>query len=196
MVCVITAKSLFYRFSIFLSNNMEAYQSIGFTKKTYGVKGELKLNIEDRYLEDFAQADVLFLDIAGRKIPYFLEYINFENPFTLKFEDFDSKESAIELTGKEIFMRTTDLLAEEERVFEVVGNLVFEQYINFEIVDKTLGEIGIIEEIIEYPQQEMAALRFQEKEVLIPMNEQLITKIDTENKVIEMDLPEGLLSLE
>jgi len=175
---------------------MEAYQSIGFTKKTYGVKGELKLNIEDRYLEDFAQADVLFLNIAGRKIPYFLEYINFENPFTLKFEDFDSKESAIELTGKEIFMRTADLLTEEEKVFEVVGNLVFEKYIQFKIKDKTLGTIGIIEEIIEYPQQEMASLIFQEKEVLIPMNEALIVKIDAENKVIEMDLPAGLLALE
>jgi len=175
---------------------MEAYQSIGYTKKTYGVKGELKLNIADRYLEDFAQADVLFLDIAGRKIPYFLEYINFENPFTLKFEDFDSKESAIELTGKEIFMRTSDLLTEEEKVFEVVGNLVFEKYIQFEIQDKTLGRVGVIEEIVEYPQQEMASLNFKEKEVLIPMNESLIIKIDTENKVIEMDLPAGLLALE
>lgn len=175
---------------------MEAYQSIGYTKKTYGVKGELKLNIEDRYLEDFAQADVLFLDMAGRKIPYFLEYINFENPFTLKFEDFDSKESAIELTGKEIFMRATDLLAEEEKVFEVVGNLVFEKYIQFEIKDKTLGRVGVIKEIIEYPQQEMASLTFQEKEVLIPMNESLIIKIDNDKKVIEMDLPEGLLALE
>lgn len=175
---------------------MEAYQSIGFTKKTYGVKGELKLNIADRYLEDFAQADVLFLDISGRKIPYFVEYINFENPFTLKFEDFDSKESAIELTGKEIFMRESDLLTEEEKVFEVEGNLVFEKYIQFEIKDKKLGRIGVIEEIIEYPQQEMASLTFQEKEVLIPMNEQLIIKIDSEAKVIEMDLPEGLLALE
>jgi len=75
---------------------METYQSIGFTKKTYGVKGELKLNVEDQYLEDFAQADVLFLNMAGRKIPYFVDYINFENPFIVKFEDFDSKESAIE----------------------------------------------------------------------------------------------------
>ena len=58
---------------------MSDYQSVGFTKKTYGVKGELKVNIPDNYLEDFAQAEVLFLGLAGRKIPYFIEYINFEN---------------------------------------------------------------------------------------------------------------------
>jgi len=95
---------------------MSDYQSIGFTKKTYGVKGELKLTIPDNYLEDFAQAEVLFLGLAGRKIPYFIEYINFENPFTVKFEDYNSKESAIELTGKEIFMRTKDLLPAEDQL--------------------------------------------------------------------------------
>jgi len=175
---------------------METYQSIGFTKKTYGVKGELKLNIEDEYLEDLAQADVLFLDIAGRKIPYFVEYINFENPFTLKFEDFNTKESAIELTGKEIFMRASDLLAEEEKVLEFEDSLVYKKYVNFEIKDKTIGKIGVITEIIEYPQQEMAALLYNEKEILIPLNEQLILSIDEEKKVIEMDLPEGLLELD
>ena len=175
---------------------METYQSIGYTKKTYGVKGELKLNIADEYLEDFAQADVLFLAIAGRKIPYFVEYINFENPFTLKLEDFDSKEKVVELTGKEIFMRQSDLLKEEEKVLEFEPTLRYKKYVNFEIHDKILGKIGIIEEIIEYPQQEMAAIKFQEKEMLIPLNEQLILTIDAENKVIEMDLPDGLLELE
>ena len=72
----------------------------------------------------------------------------------------------------------------------------YKKYVNFEIHDKILGKIGIIEEIIEYPQQEMAAIKFQEKEVLIPLNEQLILTIDAENKVIEMDLPDGLLELE
>ena len=110
---------------------METYQSIGFTKKTYGVKGELKLNIEDQYLEDFAQADVLFLNLSGRKIPHFIEYINYENPFTIKFEDYNSKEAAIELTGVEIFMRASDLLAEEDKVLEIPDNALFYEMMPF-----------------------------------------------------------------
>lgn len=175
---------------------MSEYQSVGFTKKTYGVKGELKLSIADKYLEDFAQAEVLFLGLAGRKIPYFVEAINFENPFTVKFEDNDTKESAIELTGKEIFMRTKDLLPEEEKIYEVEGLLFYEKYINYQIQDETHGLLGEIEEIIEYPQQEMAAIVIKEKTVLIPLNEQLILAIDEAAKLISMDLPEGLLNLE
>jgi len=175
---------------------MQEYQSIGFTKKTYGVKGELKLNITDKYLEDFAQAEVLFLGLAGRKIPYFIEYINFENPFTIKFEDKNTKEAAIELTGKEIFMRTKDLLPEEEKVLEIEGGLFYEKYVDYQIKDQTHGLLGKIEAIIEYPQQEMAALSFKKKEVLIPLNEQLIISIDEAARLIEMDLPAGLLELD
>lgn len=175
---------------------MEKYQSIGFTKKTYGIKGELKLNILDKYLEDFAQAEVLFLGMAGRKIPHFVEYINFDNPFTLKFEDYNTKEEAIDLTGREIFMRAKDLLSQEEKAFEVPDDgLLYEKYIGFEIQDQILGVLGKIEEIVAYPQQEMAALRYQQKEVLIPLNEQLIIAIKEKAQIIEMDLPEGLLGL-
>ena len=117
---------------------MSEYQSIGYTKKTYGVKGELKLNIPDKNLEDFAQADVLFLSINGRKIPYFVESVNFENPFTIKFEDINTKEAAIELTGTEIFMRTKDLLPETEKVLEI-EKLMYEKYVNFKIEDATHG---------------------------------------------------------
>lgn len=175
---------------------MQEYQSIGYTKKTYGVKGELKLNIPDKYLEDFAQAEVLFLGLAGRKIPYFVEYINFENPFTLKLEDCNSKEAAIELTSKEIFMRTKDLLAAEEKVIVLEGGLVYEKCVDYHIQDKNLGVLGKITEVIEYPQQEMATIIIKEKEMLIPLNEQLIISINDTSKVIEMDLPEGLLDLD
>jgi len=79
---------------------------------------------------------------------------------------------------------------------EFEETLIYQKYVSFEISDKTLGEIGVIEEIIEYPQQEMAAVTYKDKEVLIPLNDQLIVKIDLDGKRIEMDLPEGLLALE
>ena len=171
------------------------FQSIGFTKKTHGVKGELRLKIEDAYLEDFAQAEVVFLNIDGRKIPYFVEKVNFDNSFTIKFEEHDSRESVLLLTGKEIFLRGKDILTDSERTIEV-ETLVYEKYTNFEILDKTLGKLGSIEEVIEFPQQEMAVVVYQEKDLLIPLNEHLIIEIKEEERIILMDLPDGLLNLE
>ena len=175
---------------------MDNYQSIGFTKKTYGVKGELKLNIQDKYLEDLAQTEVLFLGIAGRKIPNFIEYINFENPFTIKFEDYNTKEAVIELTGKEIFMRKSDLLPVEEKMLIVEeDSLFYEKYTGFTIRDNLLGVLGKIKEVIAFPQQEMAVVLIKEKEVLIPLNEQLIVEIDEAKQLIVMELPEGIVDL-
>jgi 16S rRNA processing protein RimM len=56
-------------------------------------------------------------------------------------------------------------------------------------------EIGVISEIEEYPQQEMATINYNKKDILIPLNEQFIIKLDNKKKVIEMELPEGLLEL-
>ncbi|MEM1124229.1 MAG: hypothetical protein AAGJ18_27575, partial [Bacteroidota bacterium] len=86
----------------------------------------------DRYLEDLAHTEVVFLNLAGRKIPHFVEYLNFDNPFTIKFEEYDSKESAVELAGVELFLRVSDLLAEEEKQMPLPENrLKYDQYVGF-----------------------------------------------------------------
>ncbi|MEM6699798.1 MAG: hypothetical protein AAF599_15455 [Bacteroidota bacterium] len=55
--------------------------------------------------------------------------------------------------------------------------------------------IGVIEEVIEMPQQEMAVINYKDKEVLIPMNEDFILEILEEEKILKVELPEGLLDL-
>jgi 16S rRNA processing protein RimM len=63
------------------------------------------------------------------------------------------------------------------------------------VTDKTTGPAGVITEVVEMPQQEMAFVLHHGREVLIPLNESLIISIDRENKTLLMDLPEGLLDM-
>ena len=170
--------------------------SVGFTKKTYGVKGELKMKIEDKYLEDFLKSEVVFLKVGGKTVPFFLDGVRVGNALLAKFEDVDSPEDALPITSKEVFLREKDLIKEEEREFVVeTEDLEFQKYEGFEIESKAHGLIGKIEEILEYPQQEMALVKYNKKEILIPMNEQLIEEVlEAERKLI-MNLPEGLLEL-
>ena len=53
----------------------------------------------------------------------------------------------------------------------------------------------LIEDIEEYPQQEMAVLKYKEKTILIPLIESFIEREDEANKRIYINLPEGLLDL-
>jgi 16S rRNA processing protein RimM len=41
----------------------------------------------------------------------------------------------------------------------------------------------------------MAVIEINEQELLVPLHEQLILNIDREEKIIRMEIPEGLLDL-
>jgi 16S rRNA processing protein RimM len=174
---------------------MDEYIEIGYTKKCHGVKGELKIQVEDNYLEDFLKAKVVFIEIKGRHVPHFIENVRSGNDLLLKLEEVDSKNVAHELTSKTMFLQPKQVLKKEEREFEVESNLEFEKYVDYTIWDMEQGEIGKIKEVVEFPQQEMAIIFQNEKEILIPLNESLIEKIEDKKQCIYMNLPEGLLEL-
>ena len=57
---------------------------------------------------------------------------------------------------------------------------------------ETLGEIL---EVIEQPHQLLCRIELKSKEVLIPVNESFLKKIDHKKKQIMMELPDGLIDV-
>lgn len=175
---------------------MDQYINIGYTKKVYGVKGEIKIHVESKYLEDFLKADIAFIELAGKQVPYFIESLHPAFPIIGKFEDINSREEALDIVAKKVFLRSSDLIPAEERTLPVEAeSLQYKVCEGFMMLDINAGKIGKIKEVLEYPQQEMALVAYKGKEILIPMNDQLIVKINEAEKLVEVDLPEGLLSL-
>lgn len=173
------------------------YVNIGYTKKTHGIGGELKLVIEERFLEDFLKNERLFLDVKGAKVPYFIASVRGKGEMILKLEEVDSRESAFTLQSREVFLREQDLVPEHQREFDMEEEetLEYEHVAGFLLVDKTVGEVGVIDEVLDMPQQEMAFLKHKGRDVLIPLNEQFVTSIDEKTKKVFTDLPEGLLDV-
>ncbi|TAK36939.1 MAG: hypothetical protein EPO28_12840 [Saprospiraceae bacterium] len=174
---------------------MEEYILIGHTKKTHGARGELKVSIEDYYLQDFLQTEVIFLDISGKPVPFFIENIyTAGSSLVLKLEDIESPFTAKPLSSKEIKLRKLDLVSEEKRVYEE-GNQGLERYMGFLATGLSIGEIGKIAEIVEMPGQLMAHIYLGEKLIMIPFHQSLIDHIDYVKRTITFKLPEGLLDL-
>ena len=173
---------------------MENYILIGNTRKSYGIKGEMKVRINETYLEDIFNLKVVFLKISGKNIPYFIDYVRVGNALIIKFEDINSPEETVAIASKAIYAREGDLIPEEERQFEV-EQLEFEKYTGYTILDTKKHSIGLIKAVVEYPQQEMAIVDHKGREILIPMNHELIQSIDEVNKELIFELPEGLLDL-
>jgi len=72
----------------------------------------------------------------------------------------------------------------------------FPEIIGFNVNDKNHGNIGVVESVLEFPGQNIIQIRDSNKnEILVPMRNEFILKIDRENKCLEVNTPEGLIDV-
>ena len=163
----------------------EVYR-IGRLGKAHGVKGEVSLQFDDDIF-DRVDCDYLVLEVDGILVPFFIEEYRFRSDTValVKFEDVDTQQRASELTGCDVYFPRT--LADEEES----PSLTF--LVGFDLVEaKTGRKVGTVAAI----DDTTANLLFElEDGTLIPANDDLITDIDTENRIITMNIPQGLLEL-
>lgn len=169
------------------------YISIGFTRKTHGVQGELKAAIEPEFLPVVLEKGRVFFDIRGKKVPHFVGAVRGAGEPIVKLEDVNTREDALPLQSRELFLLDTDLPVDFASIEE--DELEYGYLVDFQLTDKTLGPIGKIESVVEMPQQEMAAVQYRGREVLVPLNEHFIVAVDQDARVLTVALPEGLLDI-
>ena len=63
------------------------------------------------------------------------------------------------------------------------------------VVDEEHGELGPIAEVIEYPTQAIIQVFKDKKEILIPILDQVIQKVDRKAKKLYVKAPEGLIEM-
>ncbi|WP_113660546.1 ribosome maturation factor RimM [Pedobacter nanyangensis] len=163
---------------------------IGYVTKTKGLKGELQLYFE---FEDYQELDldVLFLELNGKMVPFFVaSHKLYDNSTGLfYFDDVDHVDKAQPLVKKKAYLPLSKKPVRDDDEF------YYTDLKGFIAVDETLGELGEIIEINEYPQQFVATVNYQNKEILFPLNEDFIVEIDDEENILTLDLPEGLLDI-
>ncbi|MEJ5993962.1 ribosome maturation factor RimM [Pedobacter sp. Du54] len=163
---------------------------IGYITKTKGLKGEVQLFFEFEAYEDL-DLDVLFADMNGKMVPFFVSsyklYPNHTGLFY--FDDLDHIDKAQALVKKKIYMPLAKMPERDEDDF------TYNDLEGFIVSDETHGELGKIIAIHEYPQQFVATVLYKEKEILFPLNEDMIVEIDEEEKTLVVDLPEGLVDI-
>lgn len=169
------------------------YVEIGRIRKPHGLGGEIKGDIDERFWDDVAEIDAFFIEIKGEKTPYFIEYLRGKGTLILKFEDIDTKEDASLFTSKNLYLRREDVNLSEEEINDT--GLEFSYLEGYEIHLEEVGKVGIIEEVEEYPQQEMATIKQEGKTFLIPLRAGWILSVNADKKIVVMDLPEGLVDI-
>ncbi|HTE00952.1 MAG TPA: ribosome maturation factor RimM [Mucilaginibacter sp.] len=163
---------------------------IGSILKTKGLKGELQLYVDFDNLNDI-EFDALFIDMAGKLVPYFVESVKYHpnNIAYLFLEDLDTIEKASKLVKKDVYL-PNKLKPKKKK-----GDFTLMDLKGFTAIDVNEGELGEIIEIQELPQQFIATVHYKDCEVLFPLNEETIKSIDVVKGMVLVDLPDGLLDI-
>ncbi|MGN0032971.1 MAG: ribosome maturation factor RimM [Candidatus Limimorpha sp.] len=158
--------------------------------KTHGLKGELTLKIDVANPGDFTDLKYLLIDENKNMIPYFIDkqIIRGDKMF-LYFQGVDTLEKASFFVGKSVFLPNEFLPELDEDDF------YYSEIIGFTLFDESLGEIGKISDVIEYPTQAVIQVMKDGKEILIPVHDDIITKIVKKEKSIVVRTPEGLVNM-
>lgn len=154
--------------------------SIGKLGKPYGVRGQLRLKLSREI--DLAERKFLFIRILGDKVPYAVNSI--DSDFVV-LEEVDSPEEASKLAGREIYIESKYIDQDTQLSNPILGFQLFTGN----------APVGVINDILQYPQQMMAVVSDGVDTHYIPIVESWIVEIDPEQKRIDMDLPDGILEI-
>jgi len=164
---------------------------LGKTLKSHGTAGYLRLMIEDRLKGYVKPGLFVFLDLNGSRVPFQIKVVDDVQHFVILLEGINGKQESDTLTGKEIWIPMEQV---KSRHLKSPRN-INEKWDDYLIHDQKTNTSFRILRTEEFPQQLMAVIELNAHELLIPLHEQLILSIDRDQKIISMEIPEGLLDL-
>jgi len=164
---------------------------LGKIAKKFSFKGEVLIYLDTDEPELYQEMESIFVEFNKNLIPFFIENSNLHKGdfLRVKFEDVDNEEQADEIINCEVYLPLNMLPKLEGNKF------YFHEVIGFEIEDQRLGVFGKIVSINDTSAQPLFEVINGNVEILVPMIDQFLVKIDRENKKVIMDLPEGLVEM-
>jgi 16S rRNA processing protein RimM len=166
--------------------------SVGKLGKPHGISGAFRFLLTRDLKSKKKLPNHFLVENKGNTVPFFIqsiEWVGMCDGF-LKFEDVSSPEQAKLYSGKELFLRQSDVALLFKK--DAVG-LSF--LVGFLVIDSVQGAIGAIEEIVDNPGQTLLIVRNESKEYIIPYVEEFILEENTKKKELLVQLPDGLLEI-
>ncbi len=164
--------------------------NLGYISKRSGNQGELTFVLDVDNPFRYSKLDSVFIDLNNSLVPFFIKRIQIRNTnATVQLEGIDTIEKAEELIKHGLYLPLTSLPQLSGKKF------YFHEMPGYTVTDKQYGDIGIIEEVMDFPQQAIFKIKMKQHEILIPAKDEFIIRIDRNKKHLEVDAPEGLIDL-
>ncbi len=164
---------------------------VGRIVKKYSFKGEVLVKLDTDDPEQFLKMESVFVDNNKNLIPFFIEQLSLHKSSLLriKFEEVDTEADAEALLRKELYL-PLNLLP------QLSGNkFYYHEIIGFSAIDVNFGELGEIIGVNDSTAQHLLQIDHNGKEILMPINDDIIKEVDRTNKQMVLEAPDGLIEL-
>ena len=172
---------------------------IGRIVKAHGLKGELTMEVTNGVFDD-VETEYLICEVDGILVPFFLEEYRFKRDETafVKFKRIDSTMQADELCGCSVYMERKQLpddYAQRNEGDNMGDNIDY--YVGYTIQQTDGTPLGTIDAVDDSTANILfCVVKPNGSDLIIPASDDYIVEIDDEQKIIKMELPEGLLELD
>lgn len=153
--------------------------------KSFGTAGFNRIKVYESFEKLCKKQDFLFLKLDDTYVPFRVVKWK-QGDSMVRFDDVVSQDQADRFNGVGVFLPD-----DAAGHLEVNTEMPFVGYTILNLEEK----IGDIIEIYEMPQQLLALVEYNSKEIYIPLHEDLIVEVNDEEEYLVMDLPEGILEL-
>ncbi len=167
---------------------------LGYVSRVIGTKGRYEIKLDVDHPADYKELEsVLILMNSKDKtpVPFFIDQVVDLKGQVLRV-DLDKSlinSEILSLKGKEVYLPLSDLKP-------LSGNsFYYHEVIGFNVIDQTKGDIGKVGEINELPSNPVMTVNQKDVEILIPLRDEILLKVDRKNKKMEINAPDGLIDL-
>lgn len=157
----------------------------------HSFKGEVLVKLDTDEPEIYENMESVFVSIGNNLVPFFIEkcYLHKSNLLRIRFEEISSEADADRIIGSNLYLPLKFLP-------KLSGNkFYYHEIIGFTVMDKQHGNIGVITGVNDSVSQVLFEVEKDDKQLLIPVADNIIQKVDRDVKTIYVTTPEGLVDL-
>ena len=165
---------------------------LGTVVAKYSFKGEVLIKLDTDDPETYLSLQSFLLEDESRLIPYFTTKVQLHKTQLLRvsIEDISSEHEANILIGKSVYLPLDQLpkLADDQ--------FYYHEIIGYKVIDSVQGQIGTITGVNDTSSQVLLEVEYNDRQILIPLVDELIQQLDKKQKQLYLAIPEGLLDLD
>lgn len=164
---------------------------IGYVKKSHKTIGEVEITLDVDNPQQYKKKESFLLEIHQNLVPFFVQSIQIRpGSAIVHFQNVNTPLEAEQLIGAQVYLPLSELPPLKGK-----KQFYYHEIIGYNVVDKTHGNIGTVQNVYDNKFQAFFSILYNEKEILVPAIDEFIEKIDRTTKTLHLQCPEGLIDI-